>query len=263
MKTHTTAALFFATLTCCLTIAGCGSSSRPTADQAIADYNAGRYPQAYDSAQRISRASYGEQREQMSYIAGISAYRMGDYDGAIDHLKFLVNSENTELAGRAQATLSLAYMAKRNNALALEHLNAAARKLSGNDRAQAYFQMGVIQQRLGQWSAARSSLILAQSNTADPALRRAIAKQLNRDGFTLQFGAYSSQAQANAFSRSIAPMIRAAYLVGPIVKAGAAPDGSTLYLVQAGRFNTQAKAEAARRRIGISDCFVAPTGSSR
>ena len=150
-------------------------------------------------------------------------------------------------------------MATRRNDLALTELKQAAGKLSGPDRAQAYLQMGIAQQRLGQWSAARSSLVLARSAASSPGLIAEIDRRLAIDSYTLQFGAFTTAEQASRYAREIGNAVRAAYLVGPIVK----PGSTTLHHVYAGRFTNQQTAEQARQRMGSIECFVVPTSSKR
>lgn len=244
-------------LLACVATPGCDEKQKVSRDHVIADYEAARYRQAYDGAESIYHASEGASREEMAYIAGVSAYRLGNADRALVRLIPVTRSNDAVLAGRAAATVGLIYRGRSRNVEALRYLQQAAQKLTDEDRARAYYELGVVQQRLGQFVSARASFDAARNITHDTALRQKLLRERNVDGFALQFGAYSKQPLAQKRSQAVLSKVRAARLTGPRI-TNATIDGRTLYLVQAGRFATYAEAVKAKRWLSVGDCLIVP-----
>lgn len=241
-----------------MSLAGCDESQKVSRDDVIADYRAARYQRAYDGAEALAGSSDGAARDEMAYIAGVSAYRLGDHDRALVRLIPVTRSGDAALAGRAAATVGLIYRDRARHDEALRYLQQAATKLAGEDRALAHYELGVAQQRLGRFASARASFDAARQATSDPALRQKLLRERGVNGFALQFGAYSKRPLAEKRSQAVQSKVRAARLSGPRI-AAATIDGRTLYLVQAGRFTTHAEAMKAMRWLNISECLIVPT----
>jgi len=242
-------------------LVGCGGPTRTdTQRNAAASYEQGQYERALRQAEIEARRASGLRRDEAYYLAGLSAYRLGRGEQAIDHLARATRSRDDTLAAEAHATLGLIHAGRRNDTTARRHLQAAVDDLRGPDRAQVHYQLGRIDQRAGRWASARSHLSIALSLSDDAHFRRVIRQHMAAEGFTLQFGAYSDRARARrqaADLRRTAQRLRTAY---PEVVPSVTESGRTLYLVQMGRFTTEAQARRAAERSGEDDVFVVPAG---
>ncbi len=238
--------------------AGCDEKQKVSRDGVIADYQAARYQRAYDGAEVVYGSADGVGRDEMAYIAGVSAYRLGKHDRALVRLIPVTRSADAAIAGRSAATVGLIYRDRDRHAEAQRYLRQAAQKLDGEDKARAYYELGVVQQRLGRFVQARASFDAAREATGDMALRRKLLQERNVSGFALQFGAYSKQPLAQKRSQAVQSKVRAARMSGPRI-VSATIDGRTLYLVQAGRFGTYAEALKAKSWLNVGDCLVVPT----
>lgn len=243
-------------------LAGCDNVT-VTRDGVFTDYEAGRYQQSFDGARKLTATGGPSQRDEMRFIAGVSAYRMGRDAAALRYLSPLRSSPDASLAGRSGATVGLIHARRGQDELAIEPLVDAAPKLSGDSRARAYYHAATSQQRLGRWASARINLAMAMASTNDPPLRAAIRQRQRTDSFAVQFGAFGSVAAAEAHRQTVLATARRAGLGEPAVVASVTDTGKTLYLVQAGRFASRGPAVEANRRTGLSATFVVPAISTR
>ncbi len=242
----------------CVGLAGCSEASKTTQAQVMRHYEAGLYRQAYEGAQRIARASSGRDRRVAQYLAGLSAYRLGRTSEALSLLKPVADRGETDVAGPAAATVGILYTDRLDYAQALRYMRKAEARLHGEDRARVLYQTALVEQRQGQWSSAQRHLSLALSMSRDAALRKVIRQRLGSEAFTLQFGAYSRHELAHRHAGRIRRSIDRARIGAVSVVPSVTERGERLYLVQAGRFDSQPAAAAARRRTGIDDAIVVP-----
>ena len=104
---------------------------------------------------------YDANRE-ASYIAGLSAYRLSHSAAAAGHLQSASRSGLTNVSADAQVTLGRLYAEQNRHSQAASAYLAAAPKLTGQAKANAYYYAAKSQQSLGQWTTARSHLLYAK-----------------------------------------------------------------------------------------------------
>jgi tetratricopeptide (TPR) repeat protein len=235
--------------------AACAPSQTQKLSEAVADYRAGRFAQAHDSAVKLTGSPGQRTGDEAAYLAGMSAYRLGRDSDALKHLVRLADHSDDAIAGPAGATVGLIFAKRGNHDRALTYYARAVKRLKGNDLAQAYYHMAVTEQKLGRYAQARPRLILAASNATDPNLKAAAEHRIQTAGFTLQFGAFSLQRNAEQRAREIGPIARQMNLGDPRI-IPLESDNRRLFHVQAGRFGTYEAALAARQRLNRPDVSV-------
>lgn len=237
---------------------GCNEPSKATPADMRDLYEARKYRQARLAALDVADGSFGRQRDEARYIAGLSAYRLGKSNEALRDLTPLIRNADDDLAGNAAATAGLIHIDAGRDDEALDVLRIAARKLEGNDRGRVYHYIGQIHQRAGRWAEARTAMSLALSNARDPDLRQVIREQMNVSAFALQFGAFASPSHAHQRLKQVAPEVIAKRIGAVVINPSVTRSGERLYLVQAGRFVTHDQADQARDRLSIQDVIIVP-----
>ncbi|MCE9591481.1 MAG: SPOR domain-containing protein [Planctomycetes bacterium] len=228
-------------------------------------YAAGQYPQSLQKARTIADlpTSPSRDREQAAYIAGLSAYRLRDLDTAQQYLQVAALSDSPSLSGDARATLGLVFAERGSYGLAADNLLTAAERMTGQNKANAYFYAGVAQQKHGRWPQGRTTLSLAKSASTDPAFRQRVDEQLKITGYTLQLGAFTVESNANTAAQRIAGKAAALHLGAPRVIPAVDPSGHTVYLAQVGQFSSWPTALMARDGLGLTNPIVVPLKSGQ
>lgn len=242
----------------CLLSACNAPASHQRLNAARSAYAGGSYAVAFREAELASHASSPAIKYEAAYLAGMSAYRQRDLVNAERFLKIAAQSPESALAGQALAELGLIYDGLGWYGQAARHLLAAASRLEGQDRANAYFYAAVAQQKLGQWSQARTHLILARNYSSDESLRARAVEQLQVTGYTLQFGAFASQLNAEREAQRRAAILAQHHLGTPRITSAISSSNRALYLVQAGQFTTFDSAVQTRTRLGVHEAVVVP-----
>ncbi len=210
-------------------------------DRALAAFQSHRYSTSHDHAVRAMRQSSGQRRDEATYLAGLSAYLLGDIDEAELRLSAASRSSEAQVAANAKAMLGQVRMDQNRNDEAVRLFREAASGLNAGDAQQAerYATLaGGGSQSATQWASASSS------------------------GFSLQVGAFQDQRRA-AEAAEDAERVIAGEGLGPVrIIPTRDARGRTLYLVQFGRFDTRSAAAQARAQIGRLDYFVATTRQS-
>lgn len=226
-------------------------------ESAASLYERQRYQLAYDAASREYARSRQPERDEAALIAGLSAFAVfgqtkdpGQLDRAQGWLSPLESHHDPEIAGRAQATLGLIASARDNHTLAATKLSSAARKLEGNESAQAAFHAGLAYQANGQSGPARRSYQVAMASATDPALREQIRARLNRAGYTIQLGAFSRKDNAQKLATDVSTRAESRGLGEVAIVTRQDPTGRTLHLVQVGEFQTERDARRAQLTLG-------------
>ncbi len=225
-------------------------------DLAQSHFQQGNYTQAYSTAARAANATGGAERDLANYLAGVSAYRLGNMSAAERYLRVAALSKDESLAADASSTLGLIYSQQLQYAAAANAFMRGASLQHGEDRAQGYFYAGVAQQKLGQWPQARTSLLLARKATADKSLIQRIDEQLAVTGYTIQIGAFANRDNADKLASEYAGKVAAAELGSVYVTPGATASGRTLNMVQVGRFATFGAASQAKSKLGLRDAVI-------
>ena len=242
-----------------LTLAGCQYDNGPSAtEMAQAAFTQGDYAKALSAASRAASHTGGRDGDLANYLAGISAYKLGNLSTAERYLRVATGSHDESMAADAYSTLGLIYSRDGRYAEAANAFLHGANLQSGEDRAQAYFYGGIAQQKLGRWPQARTSLLLARKTTRDAGLSSQIDQQLAVTGYTIQLGAFANRTNADKLAGKYALRAAQAKLGGVFVTPGSGSSGRTMHLVQVGRFATFSAASAGRSRLGVSDAVVVP-----
>lgn len=237
---------------------GCVGSSSARLNELYADYNSAQYNAAFHRAETLAQSGNRKTAQEAAYIAGLSAYRMGNLPAAARYLRLASASSDEALAGDALGALGLVYAQQGDYALACNTFGRAAKKLTGEDRANAYYQAAVCSQKLGQWSQARSYLMLARSATSNSSLQSQISQALGTTGFTLQVGFFSVQSNAETEAQRLARKAADAKLGYPRIVPATDARGQAGYLVQVGQFSSYASAMTARDRFGEPLAMIVP-----
>lgn len=248
-------------------LSGCGGSKKPstnnsrqtskniTLPEALGNYRAGRYEEAYQQAVILKSRLAGDQAHEAAFVAGMSAFRLDREDDALKHLTPLSDNRSDTITGPSCATLGLIWARRADHPRALDYFTKATRRLKGNDLAQAYYHMAITEQKLGLYAQAKPHLVLAVSNATDSVLRSAAEDRMKSSGFTIQFGAYSSQRNAEQRRQQVLGDTQRAGLGQPWVLATVSRN-KQIYVVQAGRFGTYEAALGASRKLGRNDVVV-------
>lgn len=233
--------------------AGPGRSASPagsaTIESITADYDAGRFQQAYTDAVTLSRRGDLATRDQASYLAGVSAYRMQQYASADRYLSPLVHSRDPEVAGRAAGTLGLADMERANFRDAATHFKQAADRLRGQEKAEAAYRAGLAYREANLAGQARVQFLIARGASNDAAFQAKVDRELRSNGFTLQLGVFAGRSNAETAVDSFSRTPAAGQLGPASIMTGKGDRGETLYYVHVGIFNSFSAALRARDSI--------------
>ncbi len=260
-----------------LTLPACSSGQKAAPAGGETDYmslfRSGQYGRAYEVASAQSQRTRGYESDRAALYAGMSAHALDRNTDAVRWLTTVVNSGDREISGNAAATLGLIAQENGDHARAIELLDKAGDKLSGDESARAMMYAGDSMMRLGQrdqaqktWEAAREKVV------ADVGLRVMIGDRLAGQGppfrsggttagtgstpsgvggFTVQAGAFSNRRTADTTAarlNSIAPAR---------VVTITSSKGQPLHAVRLGRFRTRAEADQVRVRVGKDARVVA------
>jgi hypothetical protein len=221
-----------------LAVAGCAGRS-PGLDAAIADYEAGRFDEARAGALESSSRSQGTARDSALYLAGVSAYRLGDVEDAEQHLIAAARSSDDELAAQAQAMIGLVDLARDRPLIAASAFDAAAPDLAEADA-----------------DAARRKAAEARAAAGAAARIAVAARDGDRGPFALQIGAFAEVTRAKRAADEVERAARSAGLGAVRVAPHADGRGRRLYYVQVGRFATKDDAVRARASMRRHDLIV-------
>lgn len=232
-------------------LGGCASQSPggPTIETVTAEYDAGHFQEAYNAAVTLSRRGDLDTRDQASYLAGLSAYRMQQYLSVDRYLSPLIHAPDPAVAGRAAGTLGLADMERGNYREAATHFKDAAERLKGQEKAEASYRAGLAYKQANLAGQARMQFLIAQGGSRDNTFLAKVDKELRSNGFTLQLGVFAARANADAMARDFQSTLAAKQLGPASILAGTGDRGETLYYVHVGIFNSYSAALRARDTV--------------
>lgn len=231
-------------------------SSKATIQEITAMYQAGDYKGAYDTARPIAWDKFRDDRYEAAYLAGLSAQALGNLREADKMLNKALASEDPSLAADAADALGLVYSQQGRYAEAQRILMWAAERLEGERQAKAYFYAGIAQQKLGQWSQARTTLVLARSKTRDAGFNAQISDQISVTGWTLQLGAYTQRELARQQAEKIAQKASDMKLGLPRLVDGKASSGEAVTYVHVGQFTSYQSATRYRDALGTPGVII-------
>ncbi len=243
-------------LSCGLTLliaGGCqapGSTGKLT--EAVGDYNAGRYLLASRRATEAGRQAGPRLKAEAAYVAGLSAYRLGDVEEARVQLDLAAGSADPQTAGRAKAMLGLLLSSKGQSNDAAQLFKAAAGALRDEDARQAAHHAALAYEQAGDPVAAETWAAFS----AGFARRDLTGLGTAPAGFVLQVGAFRDRDRARRAAGDAAVLARR-HGHGPVrIVPGVEARGQSLHLVQFGRFPTRSAAANARGQLGQLEYIV-------
>ena len=250
-------------LLCLLTAApvgGCKSAPRARSlNSALADYEAKRYRLAEHQAAAIARQTRGLMRDKAAYLAGLSAYQLGDLYEAQRQLATAVKSSDRTTAGKAKAVLGLVRVDQHRPDDAAVLLAEASGALTGENSRQAAYQAALAHQEAGDETSAGTWFRIADAQQTTGQRALAISSRARAGRFSLQAGAFRRRQHADSAARSMADVSQQHGLGGVRVIESRDERGRILYFVQFGRFESRSAASSARRLIGRLNVIVAPS----
>lgn len=242
-----------------LMAAGCGAQSDQRLKEAYDAYDRHDYATALNKAEQSLQAATGPTADEAAYLAGRSAQELEQTAKAQQYFNRASRSSNPQLAGDSFASLGLILAQQERFDQAASVFLQAAQKLSGQDRAEAYFHAAAAQQKIGQWSQARANLALARKSSTDQSFLANVAQQLRTNGYTLQVGAFADAGNAQRAIQAFLRDRRVLQIGGPRLVDAADAQGRSLTLVQIGRFSTYAAARSARTKAGLDSAIIVPS----
>ena len=243
-----------------LPVGGCKSApATGSLNSALVDYQAKRYRMAQQRAAVISRQSRGLIRDQAAYLAGLSAYRLGDLYQAQRQLTTAAESPDRATAGKAKAVLGLVRSDQHRPREAAALLAEASEALTGEDSRQAAYQASMAYQLAGDETAADTWQRIANAAQARGQQVLAMSTGGSAGRFSLQAGAFRQRKHADNAARNVAQIAQQHGLGGIRIIESRDERGRILYLVQFGQFQTRSAASNARRLVGRLEVIVAPS----
>jgi tetratricopeptide (TPR) repeat protein len=238
------------------TVAGCASGPG-TLEAAIAEYDAGRYDEANTGATKIMLRTSGSTHDEATYLAGVSAYRLGRLDEAERRLAAAAESDDARTAANARAGLGLVRLDQHRPAEAAALFEAAARDLDEEDAREAARRAATAHRLAGNPGAARTWTDIAA--LPEPFPDDAPYAGTAAGVFAIQIGAFQERSRANrAVAQARGLVGRSGFGPARVIPRRDGDAGRSLYVVQFGRFQTRREAAAIRDQLGRLDFIVAP-----
>lgn len=263
------------TLIVFISLSGCGSKEK-TGDMnaAVADFNSGRYAQSREAANQAMNTSTGTAKDEATYLAGLSAYQLGDTDEAERRWIVSANSSNEETAANSKAMLGQLKLDQNRPREAAELLSDAATHLQGEDAKQAAHRAGLAYQEAGDQANAQKWLAMGGQSSAFRQTATASSSSLSKsspnskpvsaaspNGYALQVGAFNEISRARRAAQD-AERLAKKQGVGPVKMFSKHDDrGRRFFIVQLGNFTTRDEATAARTKLGKLEYIVAPAAA--
>jgi hypothetical protein len=244
------------------------SEAGSTLQKVVRSYDSGKFADAYAGAVRLLGTSSGRQADEARYMAGMSAFRLGQDADAIRHLSPLRRHANPRIAGTSNITLGLIYNKQRRYESARACLATAIPLARGEDLARSHYHHGLALEGLGRSPSAKIHYRLAIQHSAIVSFRTMVQRKLGgatstgpaptAAKFTLQFGAYSTRSRAISRQKQVNRLLAPGRYGSSRVVQRAVANGRSLWIVQGGGFATRGAAASARSRIGSKDSTIVP-----
>ncbi|MCE9620098.1 MAG: SPOR domain-containing protein [Planctomycetes bacterium] len=117
--------------------AACQTTHPDRLDPAIASYESKNWQQSLDQASEVQKDSSGTVRDQAAFLAGLSAYQLGNYDEAQSRFQVSEQSGDAQTAGESKVMLGDLMVHRSRYPEAANYYDAAAGKLSGESAQRA------------------------------------------------------------------------------------------------------------------------------
>ncbi len=240
------------TLMAALCFTGCESTgphgSGGGLSTAYDSYRSGNHAAAYSQAKPLAD-SFGQHSAEAAYLTGLAAFQLRNTTEAERYLHQATRGQDRTIGGQALAMIGRIYAGQSRHDRAIEAYAEAARRLTGEDRANALFHTALSQQSLGHWEPARVNLIMAKQTSRDAAFIGKVDSYIGVRAWTVQLGAYSDQQNARNAATNIAGKTNAMQMGSPRLVPATDAGGRKLVLVQVGQFPSEAAATAAKNRL--------------
>ena len=235
-----------------LVLAGCAvtQGGSATLDTAQGDYHAQRFSRAKEHADMVSAGRDVSLRGRAEYLAGLSAYKLGNHDEAHRRLTVAIATLDGEEAAKARAALGLVELARDRPAPAAESFAAAWPGLRGEDAWQAAVFAVHAYEQAGNEAAATE---WTRSRPGGDQRRPSAAGS----GFTIQVGAFRERVRAERAAVDAAEVTQEMGLAPVRIVTRNDRRGGVLYVVQLGSFDTRTEASDVRHRVGKLQYIVA------
>lgn len=237
---------------------GCVGQTPSRLKSAQIAYQREDYATALRQSQMILDHGHPELGDEAAYLAGASAYQLGQTRRAERHFRRAARSTDHDLSGQALASLGLILLEQGRHQAAAGTLINAATRLKDQPRANAYLHAAIAQQKLGWWDQARTNLSLARSGSRNAAFRERVAHRMRVEGFSLQMGAFSDDANARRAVINITATATKLRLGTPRLVKVTNHQQQRLTLVQLGNFSTYDAALAVKNQLHDQDLIIVP-----
>ena len=115
----------------------CQSAQPDRLDGAITSYEAKNWKQSLEQSSAVQNESSGIVRDQAAFLAGLSAYQLGNYSEAQTRFQISEQSMDAQTAGDSKVMLGDLMVHQKRYGDAANYYDAAADKLSGNSSRRA------------------------------------------------------------------------------------------------------------------------------
>jgi hypothetical protein len=260
------AALPAALLACAACLAACGPENTATLDQSLQAYDAKRWAEC----QRLAQAAQAESqdpatRQRAAYVAGCAAYQLNHDDDAKALFAIAARSADRDVAGRAMLQQAAIAVEDKRWADAERLYLAAADKLPPPAAVKARTQADAAHDLVQ--SAQRPKKVARDVDATGPGVAppasppgsipaAPVAPLPDNGRWTVVAGTFASETSARQRATTLASQAKRAGLPVPKVYSMAS-GGRRLWVVEIGIFDSRVAAEAARKKIPVTDSAVA------
>jgi hypothetical protein len=215
----------------------------------------------YDESARLARAAQASSsdmrvRQEAALVAGCAEYELGRWDDAKASLAIAAKSADARVSGRAMAMQGAVAVNQQRWDDAARLYGQAADRLVGPDAGRAREQSADARQMAE--AARRPAAPAAPTPGASGAANAGTTPAATPGRWTVVAGTFTSETAARQRATTIADEAKRAGLATPKVLPSSA-GGRRVWIVEVGIFDTKAKAEAAKKKIPVTDAAVAPS----
>ena len=129
--------IYFVAVLAIASTTACQSAQPDRLDSAISNYEAKNWKQSLEQSSAVQNDSSGTVRDQAAFLAGLSAYQLGNYSEAQTRFQISEQSMDAQTAGDSKVMLGDLMVHQKRYGDAANYYDAAADKLSGNSSRRA------------------------------------------------------------------------------------------------------------------------------
>ncbi len=205
---------------------GCQKQQRSSLDRSIAEYNHGQWllSKMYAKESIEQNQNIGESQ----YLIGMCEFQRNRVNASKEWFVQSRNSSNPEVKAKSQAMLGIIAESEGDVDKANQLFAEASTHLRGMDKHHA----------------------VAKSNGDTP------TTTYSSDFFTLQFGAFRNESNANESLSKLKSTLAAKGISQSWIKSDTDSYGNTLYLVQGGKFVSRNSAATRKKQGDLPQCIV-------